>query len=103
MTGFSSCRSTARTMCVGLGNGLTMPAANSRVLSVRPDLAGTTLGLATALTVAGAGIVAFLSGLVVNAENARLSVPSVMLVSSALSLGFAMVAARLESPARAAI
>lgn len=73
-------------VCVGLGNGLTMPAANARVLSIRPGLAGTASGLAAALTVMGAGVVAFLSGLVVDAENARLAVPGVMLASSVMSL-----------------
>lgn len=81
---------------VGLGNGLTMPAANSRVLSVRPDLAGTSLGLAAALTVAGAGAVAFLSGLIVNASNAHLAVLSVMLASSVLSLVVAMLVISFE-------
>lgn len=87
-------------VCVGLGNGLTMPVANSRILSVRPDLAGTTAGLANALTVAGAGIVAFLSGLVVNASNAQFAVLSVMLVSSVLSLVVAMIVASLEKSER---
>lgn len=43
---------------VGLGNGLTMPAANARVLSIRPGLAGTASGLAASLTVIGAGLIA---------------------------------------------
>lgn len=73
-------------MCVGLGNGLTMPAANARVLSIRPGLAGTASGLAAALTVIGAGVIAFLSGLVVDASNARTAVLGVMLASSVLSL-----------------
>lgn len=88
-------------VCVGLGNGLTMPVANSRILSVRPDLAGTTAGLANSLTVAGAGIVAFLSGLVVSASNAQFAVLSVMLVSSVLSLAVAMIVASLEKSERA--
>ena len=88
-------------VCIGLGNGLTMPAANSSVLSVRPDLAGTTLGLAAALTVAAAGIVAFLSGLVVTASNAHLAVLSVMLASSAVSLVVAMSLVSLEKAERA--
>ncbi|MGQ3227217.1 MAG: MFS transporter, partial [Hydrogenophaga sp.] len=58
---------------VGLGNGLTMPAANARILSLRPHLAGTASGLAAAVTVIGAGIVAFLAGLVVNASNAHVA------------------------------
>jgi len=77
-------------VCVGLGNGLTMPAANARVLSIRPSLAGTASGLAAALTVIGAGIIAFLSGLVVDASNAHVAVLSVMLASSLLSLLAAM-------------
>ena len=88
-------------VCVGLGNGLTMPVANSRILSVRPDLAGTTAGLANALTVAGAGIVAFLSGLMVNASNAHLAMLCVMLVSSVLSLAVAMIVVFLEKAERA--
>ncbi len=71
---------------VGLGNGLTMPAANARILSLRPHLAGTASGLAAAVTVIGAGIVAFLAGLVVNATNAHVAVLAVMWASSLLSL-----------------
>jgi predicted MFS family arabinose efflux permease len=78
-------------LCVGLGNGLTMPAANASVLSLRPDLAGTALGFAAALTVAGAGIIAFFSGLIVQPSNANVAVLGMMLASSALSLIAAMV------------
>ncbi|HEU5297628.1 MAG TPA: MFS transporter, partial [Burkholderiaceae bacterium] len=52
-------------LAVGLGNGLTMPAANARVLSIRPGLAGTASGLAAGLTVIGAGAIAFVSGLLI--------------------------------------
>jgi len=83
-------------VAVGLGNGLTMPAANARVLSVFPGLAGTASGLAAALTVAGAGVVAFLSGLVVNASNANVAVPACMLTASLLSLGAALFIVRAE-------
>jgi DHA1 family bicyclomycin/chloramphenicol resistance-like MFS transporter len=71
---------------VGLGNGLTMPAANARVLSLYPKLAGTASGMAAAVTVIGAGIIAFLSGLVVNPSNAHVAVLTVMLLSAGLSL-----------------
>jgi predicted MFS family arabinose efflux permease len=71
---------------VGLGNGLTMPAANARVLFLHPKLAGTASGLAAAVTVMGAGIIAFLSGLVVNPLNAHVAVLSVMLFAAGLSL-----------------
>ncbi|QSI32537.1 MFS transporter [Variovorax sp. RKNM96] len=89
-------------VCVGLGNGLSMPAANARVLSIRPGLAGTASGLAAALTVIGAGIVAFLSGLVVDASNAHFAVLGVMLVSSVLSLVAAVFILSVESEKRGA-
>ena len=79
---------------VGLGNGLTMPVANAQVLSLRPQLAGTASGLAAAVTVTGAGIIAFLSGLVVDASNARVAVLGVMLTTSTLSLAVALFIAR---------
>lgn len=81
---------------VGLGNGLTMPAANARVLSVRSGLAGTASGLAAALTVIGAGVIAFSSGLVVNASNASVAVLSVMLTASLLSLAAAVFITQAE-------
>jgi predicted MFS family arabinose efflux permease len=71
---------------VGLGNGLTMPAANARVLSLHPKLAGTASGLAAAVTVMGGGIIAFLSGLVVNPSNAHMAVMGVMRITAGLSL-----------------
>ncbi|HWA38467.1 MAG TPA: MFS transporter [Burkholderiales bacterium] len=79
-------------VCVGLGNGLTMPAANARVLSMQPALAGTAAGLAATLTVTGASIVAFLSGLIVTASNAHYAVLGVMLASALLSFALALVA-----------
>lgn len=87
-------------IAVGLGNGLTMPAANARMLSAFPGLAGTAAGLAAALTVAGAGVIAFLSGLVVDASNAHIAVPGTMLTAALLSLGAALLIARLEADER---
>jgi predicted MFS family arabinose efflux permease len=90
-------------VAVGLGNGLTMPSANARVLSLRPGLAGTASGLAAALTVVGAGVIAFVSGLVVEASNADVAVPAAMLAASLLSLAAALFIARTESvPSQAA-
>lgn len=83
-------------VAVGLGNGLSMPTANAQVLSIRPGLAGTASGLASAFTVLGAGLVAFCAGLVVNAANARAAVLGAMLMSSLLSLGAAVWIARAE-------
>lgn len=87
-------------ICLGLGNGMTMPAANARVLFVRPGLAGAASGLAATLTVAGASLIAFVSGLIVTASNAHLAVLGVMLASAVLSLAAALAAARLEATSR---
>jgi DHA1 family bicyclomycin/chloramphenicol resistance-like MFS transporter len=81
---------------VGLGNGLTMPAANAQLLSLHPRLAGTASGLAAAVTVLGAGVIAFLSGLVVNASNAHFAVLGVMLISAGLSLVISLFNADAE-------
>lgn len=83
-------------MAVGLGNGLTMPAANARVLSIHPHLAGTASGLASALTVVGAGAISLLSGLLVQPAYAHLAVLGVMLASSLLSGAAALCIVRAE-------
>lgn len=84
-------------VCVGLGNGLTMPAANSRVLSVYAGLSGTALGLASAITTAGAGAIAFAAGLFVEATNARAYVLAAMFTTSLMSLAAAAFVVRLDS------
>lgn len=43
----------AGAICVGLGNGLTLPGANAGVMSVNPDLAASASGLSGALTLVG--------------------------------------------------
>jgi hypothetical protein len=83
-------------VAVGLGNGLTMPSANAQILSIHRGLAGTASGLAAALTVVGAGVIAYLAGLVVNDSNASVVVPAAMLTASVLSLGAAVSIARVE-------
>jgi MFS transporter, DHA1 family, multidrug resistance protein len=84
-------------IAVGLGNGLSMPACNAQVLSIRPGLAGTASGLASAFTVMGAGLFAYGAGLLINAENARLAVPGAMLASSMLSLAAAAFIVRKQT------
>lgn len=83
-------------ICVGLGNGLTMPAANSRVLSLHAGLAGTASGLASAITVIGAGGLAFAAGVWIDAANARSAVLVAMLATSVLSLAVAVLIAGME-------
>ncbi|WP_244481610.1 MFS transporter [Rhizobium sp. Root1203] len=81
---------------IGVGNGLTMPAANAVILSIRPDLAGSASGLAGALASAGGAIVAFSAGLLITNDNASIAVFGVMIASSALALFFALAATVLD-------
>lgn len=83
-------------VCVGLGNGLTMPAANSRVLSIHAGFAGTALGLASAMTAIGAGAIAFTAGLFVDESHPRNALLAAMSTTSLLSLGIAVFIARSE-------
>lgn len=86
----------AATLCVGVGNGLTLANANAGALSVEPRLAGTAAGLAGALAlVLGAGLTSIATAvLAAKASPERLLV--LMIAVVALSLLAALVARRLE-------
>jgi len=77
-------------MCVGIGNGITMPSASSGAMSVRPTLAGSASGLSGALTVAVGAAIAALTGAILTAHNAAFGLLGMMLVSSALGLAAAL-------------
>lgn len=79
---------------IGVGNGLTMPAANSGALSVRPDLVGTAAGLAAAMRIGGGALIASIAGLFLARSIPALFVT--MLISAALALLAALYAARLD-------
>ena len=81
---------------IGIGNGLTMPGANAAVLSIRPDLAGTASGLAAALAVAGAALIASLSSAFLTATSSRQTLFYVMLVSACFGLTMAFIVALRE-------
>jgi DHA1 family bicyclomycin/chloramphenicol resistance-like MFS transporter len=78
---------------VGLGNGLTMPAANAGVLSLRSDLSATALGLANATTVAGGAAIVSVSGVFITAENALWAAIVMMIGTTIISLLAALVVA----------
>ena len=82
---------------VGLSNGLTQPSANAAAMSVRARLTGSAAGLAGAITVAGASIVAMIAGAVLTEENARYGLLVVMLASAIAALGAALFARHLEN------
>lgn len=74
------------TIFVGIGNGLTMPAANVGVMNVRTDLAGTASGLSGALTVAGGAVLTWMAGAMVTAETGAITLLSLMFGASFLGL-----------------
>lgn len=79
---------------IGIGNGLTMPAANSGALSVRPDLVGTAAGLAAAMRIGGGALIASLAGLFLADSVPLLFL--MMLASATLALLAALYAALLD-------
>lgn len=74
------------TLCVGMGNGLTMPSGNAGALSVRPDLAGSAAGLSGALMVGAGALLTTITGIVLTENNAAYALLIVMLACSALGL-----------------
>lgn len=84
---------------VGLSNGLTQPSANAGAISIRATHTGSAAGLAGAITVAGASIMAAVAGAVLTEENARFSLLLVMLASAVVALGAAILARHLEATA----
>lgn len=82
---------------VGVSNGLTQPSASAGAISVRSTYMGSAAGLASAITVAGASVVAAVAGAVLTEENARSGLLFVMLTSAVVALGAALLARHLES------
>ncbi len=73
-------------MFVGMGNGLTIPSANSGVMSVRPRLAGSASGLSGAMSVAGGAVLTSVTGAMLTPQNGAVVLMILMLVSVAISL-----------------
>ena len=84
------------TICVGIGNGLTMPSANAGAMAVRPDLAATAAGLTGAAAVlVGALLTTSVGGLLTEA-NAAPALLGSMLAASCVALAAAAWAVRLS-------
>ena len=84
------------TIFVGLGNGLTLPAANAGTMSVRPELAGTAAGLSGALSMALGAVLSTLTALVVERSATPGALLAMIMGCVLLSLVAALVAIRLE-------
>ena len=85
----------AATICVGIGNGLTMPSANAGAMAVRPDLAATAAGIGGATTVLVGSALTTLAGAVLTEANAAPVLLALMLGASGVALGAAVWAKRV--------
>ena len=74
------------TIFVGLGNGLTMPSANSGALSVRPRLAGSASGLKGALAVAGGAVLTSISSAILTERAGAYQLLGLMLICSVVGM-----------------
>ncbi|MEK1887702.1 MAG: MFS transporter [Phyllobacterium sp.] len=83
-------------MFIGIGNGLTMPAANTGALSLRAELVGTAAGLAAAITIAGGALIASIASLFLVEAGSVQSVLGMMLASALLALLAAVFATFVE-------
>jgi hypothetical protein len=84
------------TIFVGVGNGLTLPAANAGTMSVRPALAGTAAGLSGALSMALGAVLSTLTALVVERSATPGALLAIIMGCVLLSLMAALVATRLD-------
>lgn len=84
---------------IGIGNGLTMPAANSGAMSVRADMVGTAAGMAAAMRISGGAIIGSLAGLFLAQSPAIHTLFALMLISALLALLAASWAAMIEKRA----
>ncbi len=84
------------TLCVGFGNGLSIPSAAAGALSVQPELAGSASGLSGAVVLAlGAGLTAIATA-VVGAETTPATLLAVMGLAALGALAFAAAARVLD-------
>jgi Bcr/CflA subfamily drug resistance transporter len=71
---------------IGAGNGLTVPNANAGAMSIRPDLAGSAVGLIGALAVGTGGALTALTGTLVSETSGAIPLLTLLLVITLISL-----------------
>lgn len=71
---------------VGFGNGLTMPASTTGLMSVRPRLAGSASGLGAAMQIGGGAALSAGAGALLTVESGALPLVAIMAASAALSV-----------------
>lgn len=71
---------------IGVGNGITLPSANSGLVSVKPELAGSASGLGGALQIGGGAAMSVLAGLFLSPESGVYPLLLVMLGSASAAV-----------------
>lgn len=66
----------------GIGNGMTLPSANTGIVSVRPRLAGSASGLGGSMQIGGGAVLAMFAGALLGPETGPYPLIWVMLISS---------------------
>ena len=79
---------------LGLGNGISLPSANTGAMSVRPDLAGSASGLSAAIATAMGAIASAATGAVLTPTNSAWLFCLLLLLVCICALVFAHIAAR---------
>jgi len=83
-------------ICVGIGNGLTMPSANSGIMSVRPRLAGSAAGASGAMALGIGSLLTAFTGVVVGDGQSAVPLLAVMFGSSAVGLLAVLYVIRID-------
>lgn len=91
----------AATICVGLGNGLTIPASNAATLSARPNRAGSAAGIEGALTVGLGAILTTLTAALLTRGQPAPTLLALILASVLSGLAAVLWAQRLRGAAKA--
>lgn len=84
------------TIFIGLGNGITMPSSNARVMSIHPRLAGSAAGLNGAVILAFGALLTMLTGAILPEDGAAQVLLVMMLVASCAGLLSVLWAIRLQ-------
>lgn len=79
---------------VGAGNGISLAAANTGVMSVRPDLAGSASGLSGAISTAMGGVFSALTGVLITVQNGAWLLCALVCVTCVCALIASYVAAK---------
>ena len=80
-------------LSVGVGNGLATPSASAAVMNVRRELSGSASGLSGCLIVVIGALVTSLTGIFMQIYATSLMLIGLMLIITAIGLGFAVWAA----------